>query len=301
VKGILENSLRRYELKKQLDTFALENGFLPITPDLFEQYEQFSESNKNLQKDELVIVMNGRQQVYFLRPDITSAIMRQVKNYYEKDSIVKLFYQSSVYRSDDYKILEIPQFGVESIGGGSETEILNLASMILSNKEIPYIIELSNSHILNSLIAQLEIPNVYMNQVKTLIATKNHDGLLSLGKKLEVNENSLNLIDVLFNLRGTYRDVLAKLEPYLITEKISKEFNSLEKLQSSIPNSIIDLTMVNNFEYYDGLIFKGYYSNLPNEVLSGGCYTAFYDESNDKVNAVGFSLDIEGWLKEREV
>ncbi|MDF2608117.1 MAG: hypothetical protein K0S34_2313 [Bacillales bacterium] len=294
MKGILENSLRRYELKKQLDTFALENGFLPITPDLFEQYEQFSESNKNLQKDELVIVMNGRQQVYFLRPDITSAIMRQVKNYYEKDSIVKLFYQSSVYRSDDYKILEIPQFG-------SETEILNLASMILSNKEIPYIIELSNSHILNSLIAQLEIPNVYMNQVKTLIATKNHDGLLSLGKKLEVNENSLNLIDVLFNLRGTYRDVLAKLEPYLITEKISKEFNSLEKLQSSIPNSIIDLTMVNNFEYYDGLIFKGYYSNLPNEVLSGGCYTAFYDESNDKVNAVGFSLDIEGWLKEREV
>ena len=131
---ILKTSLRKYELKKQLDSFAIENGFLPIQPELFEQYELFLESNKSLQKDELVIVMNGRQQVYFLRPDITSAIMRQVKNYYEKDSIVKLFYQSSVYRSDDNVIREIPQFGVESIGGGSEVEILKLASLILEEE-----------------------------------------------------------------------------------------------------------------------------------------------------------------------
>ena len=48
--------------------------------------------------------------------------------------------------------------------------------------------------------------------------------------------------------------------------------------------------MVNNLDYYNGIVFRGYIENLPRAVLSGGRYDNMMRRFRKPQSAIGFAL-----------
>ena len=56
---------------------------------------------------------------------------------------------------------------------------------------------------------------------------------------------------------------------------------------------IIDFSIVNNMDYYNGIVFQGYISGLPASVLSGGQYDKLMQRMSRNGKAVGFAIYLD--------
>ena len=52
----------------------------------------------------------------------------------------------------------------------------------------------------------------------------------------------------------------------------------------------IDFSIINDINYYCGIIFQGYVRRVPRMVLSGGRYDKLLKELGKDVGAIGFAL-----------
>ena len=58
-----------------------------------------------------------------------------------------------------------------------------------------------------------------------------------------------------------------------------------------------DLSMIGKFDYYEGIMIKGYYANVYKEVLSGGRYDSLTEEFGRRIGAIGFCIDVDGLME----
>ena len=54
-----------------------------------------------------------------------------------------------------------------------------------------------------------------------------------------------------------------------------------------------DFSVVNDFNYYDGVIFKGFINSIPDSILSGGRYDKLLMKMGKNVGAIGFAVYLD--------
>lgn len=59
-------------------------------------------------------------------------------------------------------------------------------------------------------------------------------------------------------------------------------------------NLRIDFSILNDTNYYNGIIFKGFIDGIPQSVLSGGRYDSLLSRLGRKQGAVGFAVYLDG-------
>lgn len=280
--------LKAYQIKRKMEDLALKLGYLPYEPSLFENYEHFSSLSCDVKKEQLVTVING-QKFQLLRPDITTTIMNNVHPFVQDGEELKLFYQSTVYRSLDSGIKSVNQFGIEHLGiGGTrcERDVLDLAISYL--KDVPYIIEVGTTKFLNKILQLCNLDAQQEKVFRKLIYIKNREELIKFARLHSLHDQVQEILPDLFTLRGTYDEVASKLKNYALGNSLINTLSGVNYLTDFDQQVIVDLSMTSDLTYYDGVIFKGYYRSVPEAVLSGGRYGT---------NAIGFSIDVDNWLK----
>ncbi len=55
----------------------------------------------------------------------------------------------------------------------------------------------------------------------------------------------------------------------------------------------LDLSLVNDMEYYNGLVLQGYLAGLPRAVLKGGRYDPLAEQFRPGARAIGFALYLD--------
>ena len=55
----------------------------------------------------------------------------------------------------------------------------------------------------------------------------------------------------------------------------------------------VDFSVVNDLDYYNGLVFQGYVKGIPRAVMSGGRYDNMMRRLNKPQNALGFALYLD--------
>ncbi|MES9685327.1 hypothetical protein CN514_14940 [Bacillus sp. AFS001701] len=298
----VKESLTKYQIKRKMEDFALQKGYFPFQPALFEKYEQFTcKKNPSLTKEQLVIVMNGYQQLLLLRPDITTAMIKELLPNINANDKVKLFYQSTNYRSSKKTVNEISQFGIEILGNlstSSEREIIELACNYLN--ESKFILEIGHTGFLEGLLDETNLDNNERVELKKLLYSKDFDGAMQFVKENTKSVAANEVFIKLFSLHGKM-DQLINLDSKLILNlKMKNAVNTLLNYIQVSQNIYFDLSMINELAYYDGIIFKGYYPNLPTAVLSGGRYDPLTEEYGRKIGAIGFSIDVNSWIQSKE-
>ena len=305
IENELNYSKKRYEFTKHIESIFVNNNYIQIKPSIFEDYDNFKAINKRIKTESMVKVVSDK--ILVLRPDITTSIIKSLIPRWEEDLILKLFYHSTVYKNTGKEgIKEIRQFGCEYLGEKSieaDKEIVNMSLDILQRFGEKFILEVGNSNYINGLLSEFKLKEYEENKLKNLILRKNKIEIKSYIKKLHIKEEVKETLLNLFELNGNIEEVLSKAKKLYTNDLMNKSLRELEEISLIIKENNckeyinFDLSMIGKFDYYEGIMIKGYYSNVYKEILSGGRYDSLTEEFGRRVPAIGFCIDVDGLME----
>lgn len=293
---------KTYEVKKKIEEVFLDKNYNEIQLSAFEDIQVKKSIYDKAEMDSMVKVVNKNSDLLTLRLDNTSGILKKVIPKLGKDDSIKLFYDSKVFRKDiTSNIKEIRQLGVECIGQGLEAdkEITGMTLEILDEFNGDFILEISNSKYVTGLIEELELDEKDELRLKELLYTKNRFELRDFLQKKEIEEELRKNLENLLDLQGSFREVITSAKDNCVNEKMELAIKEIEALNDYIDSLgyskyiQYDFSMIMEFSYYDGLIFKGYYPNHYKDIICGGRYDRFTEKFGNRMPAIGFSLDID--------
>jgi len=214
---------------------------------------------------------------------------------------LRLYYNQPCYRTSDIRggSHEIHQVGIELIGASgvrADVEVLQLALNSLSACLKDFRFELGYSGIFKALVAGLPIDDSKREILRECIELKNYaalsDELDTIGNTPEVN--ALKQLPRLFGGKNVLEQAARLIDDPVIHEQL----DYLEHLYSVLAELgfedklMIDLGLVNQNDYYTGIVFSAYAHGSGEKVLSGGRYDALLANFGYDVCACGFGINI---------
>ena len=243
----------------------------------FEEYDFYAGKKDFLTSPNILTFTDINGKLMALRPDVTLSIIKHMK--FVDDTPQKFYYDEKVYRvpKNANTFREISQAGIECAGALKNDdlrEVLELA--LLSLKTIAdgrnFILDVANAAMISELISEDENRSVILK----CIAEKNIHEL----KNLHANENLIALMS----------------SPRLDSKTVA----IIDSLKDYHEHIRIDFSVVNNLNYYNGIVFRGFVEGIPESILSGGQYDNLMKLMGHKnCKAIGFAVYID--LIERQV
>ncbi|MGX4431519.1 ATP phosphoribosyltransferase regulatory subunit [Clostridioides difficile] len=298
-------SKKRYKLKREIDKLFLDEEYFQIEPQLFEEYDEFTTINNKIPEESMVKVVNGK--VMVLRADITTSIIKSLVPRWEDGLKLKLFYNSSIYKNKNtVGIKEIRQIGCEYLGEASveaDREVVKLALKILEKYNNNFILEVGSSKYIHGLLEELNLNKNCENQIKNLLYTKNTHELKVYIEELKIKREVKELLSNILSLQGNLYNVIEKSNKFYCNNKMKQALEELKQVNNLIEEcnfldkARFDLSMITILDYYEGIMFRGYYPNSYKEILSGGRYDSLTKEYGKEIPAIGFTLSVDELMK----
>ncbi|PBE41994.1 ATP phosphoribosyltransferase regulatory subunit [Clostridioides difficile] len=298
-------SKKRYKLKREIDKLFLDEEYFQIEPQLFEEYDEFTTINNKIPEESMVKVVHGK--VMVLRADITTSIIKSLVPRWEDGLKLKLFYNSSIYKNKNtVGIKEIRQIGCEYLGEASveaDREVVKLALKILEKYNNNFILEVGSSKYIHGLLEELNLNKNCENQIKNLLYTKNTHELKVYIEELKIKREVKELLSNILSLQGNLYNVIEKSNKFYCNNKMKQALEELKQVNNLIEEcnfldkARFDLSMITMLDYYEGIMFRGYYPNSYKEILSGGRYDSLTKEYGKEIPAIGFTLSVDELMK----
>ncbi|MDU1202658.1 MAG: ATP phosphoribosyltransferase regulatory subunit [Clostridiales bacterium] len=297
---------KRYELTKKIETSFVDAGFIQIKPEIFEEYDEITQIDKNISTKSMVKVVSNK--VMVLRPDITISLMKNLIPRWEDDLSLKLFYHSTVYKNkrNGDGIIQCRQFGCEYLGEPSmdaDREVVNLAFNILRKFTDEFLLEIGSGNYIDGFVEALNIDSDTERQFKKLLYRKNKPELEAFAQKLDIKPELKELMVNILSIRGTLKEVTERANKYFTNDRMKKGIEQLNTISTLISKedldkyTLFDLSMVSKLDYYDGIMLKGYYKSLYKEILSGGRYDSLTESFGKRVPAIGFTIYFDALME----
>ncbi|MDL0253078.1 ATP phosphoribosyltransferase regulatory subunit, partial [Clostridioides difficile] len=290
---------------REIDKLFLDEEYFQIEPQLFEEYDEFTTINNKIPEESMVKVVNGK--VMVLRADITTSIIKSLVPRWEDGLKLKLFYNSSIYKNKNtVGIKEIRQIGCEYLGEASveaDREVVKLALKILEKYNNNFILEVGSSKYIHGLLEELNLNKNCENQIKNLLYTKNTHELKVYIEELKIKREVKELLSNILSLQGNLYNVIEKSNKFYCNNKMKQALEELKQVNNLIEEcnfldkARFDLSMITMLDYYEGIMFRGYYPNSYKEILSGGRYDSLTKEYGKKIPAIGFTLSVDELMK----
>ncbi len=271
-------------------------GYRKYKMSRFEEYSLYADNKDFLGTEKVITFTDLDGRLMALKPDVTLSIIKNTNATEEKPE--KFYYIENVYREDKTgrNFAEIQQMGLEYIGGIATdqlTEVVGLAAETLTTITEDSILELSHMDYATGLLGSIPMSReTYLHLLK-LIRNKNRDGIIKVSKKAGIDGE---VIAGLPELYGKPDKVLEEASKMVTGEKMERAVAELEEIWSRLKktdigqNVMIDFSAVNDIDYYNGIIFRGYIKGLPKSVLAGGQYSKAMEKFGKTAGAVGFAL-----------
>ena len=276
-------------------------GYKKFIMSKFEKYDLYLENKSFLRNGNIITITDPKGRLLALKPDITISIVKNVR----KDDIpVKLYYNEKVYNADSEagEIKESTQVGLEYIGDldvRAMAEILVLASESLANADEQYKIAISHMGFVSAILENSGLSEHSREMVTKYVSEKNLHGLRTLCESLSVSDDVYDRLAGLITVCGTLSDVIGIAEKLVSDDTSRESYNellSISEILSSFGLSdkfILDFSVINDMNYYNGLVFQGFINGVPKSVLSGGRYDKLINRFGIEASAAGFAVSID--------
>ena len=276
-------------------------GYLPYKMSKFEAYDLYVENKQFLVGDGVITFNDTNGKLLALKPDVTLSI---IKNDLDGKGKRKVYYHENVYRisAKTKQFKEIVQVGLECLGDIDlydvfETVLLAAKSLAAINEN--FVLDISHLGILSGTLAQLKLGDGFDKAVMRVIAEKNAHGLQTLCERYGVGEETAQKLLALVEVYGEPEAVLEKLAPHFSKGSSEKAFAFLSSLCALLKNTEyadrirLDFSVVNDRNYYDDIVFKGFVDGIAEGVLSGGRYDKLMEKMGKKSGAIGFATYLD--------
>ena len=277
-------------------------GYAPYKMSKFEGYDLYAINKEFLVSDNVITFTDTDGKLLALKPDVTLSIIKNAKD--NLDGVQKVYYDENVYRisKGTKSFKEIMQAGLECVGDIDDYSVLEVIMLAVKSLNIisqDYYLDVSSLDLLNSIFNMVGLSQANTNQMLVYLSQKNSNGVQSVCDSQDLKEEYKNL---LLALVSTYGDI-DKIEKTL--KSFNLDQNSLAELDKFVNvikclNNLgfdkrinIDFSVVNDLNYYNGVVFKGFVSGIPTGILSGGQYDKLMQKMNKKSKAIGFAVYLD--------
>ncbi len=299
------------KLGEKLCALYLKRGYQKAVTPTLEYYDVFNFESQTIPEENMYKLTDKSGRLVVIRPDNTTPLARiaatRLKN---APTPIKLCYNQNVLRvSGDYtgKRSEFTQTGVEIIGGDvkrADAEIIVTALRTLREisaffgGKAAYKLELGHVGFCKAMLEAMDLEPKQLEAVRAYVGAKSSSSLDIGENSSEKLDAALEKIRLMPTLYGG-KEVLAKAREMAYGNKdaagvidyIEEIFDVLE--QNGLSENIsIDLAMVNDMDYYTGLVFKGYIEYTGEAVLGGGRYDNLLSNFDADAPATGFGVNI---------
>ncbi len=277
---------REEKIIYSLRNLYMANGYRQFKMSKFEEYDLYSKNKDFLISEGIITFTDNTGKLLALKPDVTFSIIKNSTDI--KDYVKRVCYNENVYRlSDTHDFTEIMQSGIECIGAidtYNVCEVLSLAKKSLELISDEYVLDISHLGFVEGLLLDAGVESY--DEVLKCIGEKNCHGLKAL-----LGEKSTRL-EKLVSLYGSFAEVLPALSELDVNAQTHAALEELKTIGSVLDSEGIklDFSVVSSMNYYNGIVFKGFVSGVPNAVLSGGRYDKLMKKLSKKSGALGFAV-----------
>lgn len=277
-------------------------GYLPFKMSKFEEYELYSRNKDFLISDRVITFNDTNGKLLALKPDVTLSIIKNGED--EQGVKQKVCYNENVYRvsGGTHQFKEIMQTGLECIGDidiYDIFEVVSLAARSLALISEDFVLDMSHLGILSSVIDRIKGDGAFKREIARLVSEKNTHDMMRVCTEWGVNEEDARLLCELASVRGDMESVISRLLSICKTENELLALNEMKKLKDLLEKTEFydkirfDFSIVNDMNYYNGIVFKGFLSGICESVLSGGQYDKLMQRMGRRSGAVGFALYLD--------
>ena len=261
-----------------------------------------------IQPSTVIQLRDNSEQTLGLRPEVTASIARAaVTRMADQTYPQRLCYRANVFRNPPQghhgRQLEFYQAGVELLFAGGlladAESILLIADCLRTLGVQDWSILLGDAGLTRSLLAVF--PPALRKQIRHCMANLDLITLENMALEPALKTRAL----LLFGLRGKPEDVLSKVATLDLDAEAQSTVDNLQSLLSLLNDSspqklplALDLSLVQTFDYYTGIVFKAvsFQDNQSYILGEGGRYDqllGLYHPQGKTSPGIGFSLNIE--------
>lgn len=301
----------RREVESRLSALFIGSGYSEVVTPSLEFYDVFSGSRSVMDDEYMYKLIDARGRILVLRPDNTTPIARVVSTKLKGFAPpLRLFYNQRVFRvspSLTGRRDEIAQCGAELVGVGgarADIDIITTAVAALQAVTPDFRFELGHVGFFNALIEDLPFGASEKQRIRGYIDSKNYASLSALLSPRAGESAACRALAELPRLFGG-AEVLDRALELAPGERAAEPVRYLKTIYDTLcalgyeQNIMLDLGLVQQIDYYTGVVFKGYTHGLGEAVLFGGRYDELYEKFGAPMPATGFAVNVDGVARVR--
>lgn len=277
-------------------------GYSQFKMSKFEEYDLYVKNKDFLVGDGVITFNDTDGKLLALKPDVTLSIIKNSKD--ESGMTQKVYYNENVYRisGSTHTFKEIMQTGLECIGDidiYSMAEVVMLAVKSLAAVSESYVLDLSHMGVLSALADCIPASEEEKTRLIRCIGEKNAHEAREICLCCGAPDMLANKILDLISSYGKPDAVLPVLRKLCTDTESGRALYELETIVS-ILKSVgcadhvnIDFSVVNDMNYYSGVVFRGFVDGIPEGILSGGRYDKLMRKMGRKSGAIGFAVYLD--------
>lgn len=293
------------ELKKVLALY----GYQRIDTPTFEFFEIFNSDTGTVSSQEMYKFFDRNNNTLVLRPDMTPSIARSVAKYYNDcDFPLRLSYKGNTYiNTPRYqgKLTEKTELGAEIINDDSPQAdaegIIAMIDCFLAAGLRDFQVEIGQAEFYKGIMDALDVSDTVKNQIFEYINNKNAFGMELLLETLEMKDCYRNILSEYNELYGDI-NMLSRAKLLTTNPRCLGAIVRLEQVYDVLCQYgyekyvSFDLGMVSHYDYYTGIIFRGYTYGIGEAIGKGGRYDNLLVQFGKNASACGFTIMVDDLL-----
>ena len=274
------------------------HGYSRFRMNKFEEYDLYADNKDFLLSDNVLTFTDGNGRLMALKPDVTLSIVKSTRD--DPGTLQKLYYNENVYRpargTGAYQ--ELMQVGLECIGtitGDCVAEVAALAADSLERIHPDGVLCISHLGLMSDLIGSMGILQRERKALLRCIGEKNLHELTALCRSCGVEAGKISCLRTLICLKGLPGEVLPQALSLLEGVVDTAPLRQLQTVADRVSGPVlrVDFSMVDDLNYYNGILLKGFLPGLPGSVLSGGQYDNLMKKMGRRSGAIGFAVYVD--------
>ena len=276
-------------------------GYKKYRMSKFEEYALYVQNKDFLVSESVITFTDTDGKLLALKPDVTLSI---IKNTRPSDGVMKVYYKENVYRvrKGTKSFGELMQAGLECLGEvTTETviEVLSLAARSLDSISPENVLEVSHLDIVSGVLDAVSVSEEGRAEILMYLGEKNESGIRAVAEREGLSAEGIELAVSLVKLYGAPSEVIPALASLAVTDDIAAAISELGAIVEGLAalgvsdKLIIDFSVVNDMNYYNGIAFKGFVRGIPAGILSGGEYDGLLKKMQKKEKGIGFAVYLD--------
>ncbi|MCR5576321.1 MAG: ATP phosphoribosyltransferase regulatory subunit [Oscillospiraceae bacterium] len=294
--GILKNE---ETISLALRALYARYGYVQYRMSRFEEYELYVNNKDFLISSDVITFTDTNGRLMALKPDVTLSIVRASRA--EPGTVQKVYYDEAVYRTSPGArgFREIRQVGLECLGAVDDYaigEVLLLAAESLRRISNESALCVSHLGIADAMLGELGLRGEDRTEALKCIGEKNPHELAALCRARGVSGADTERLTKLAQLYGPPEQLLPELEALGCEAGAVAQLRRLTEMlrAGGIDGGLLlDLSVLGDMRYYNGVAFRGFVRGASAGVLSGGQYDRLLGRMGKKGKAIGFACYLD--------